>query len=140
MKIPKSLLRRAVAALRDSAQMEAGTSQGIYLIKREETQQWADAKALDAYLREPGEPEVGIEDEPVEKFGQFTSNQLILLLQIYRGTLADEYKIGTYSIDLKHLAAKKMIVHDGSDFNAERLNLGWLTTDAGHARVKEALK
>lgn len=30
---------------------------------------------------------------------QFTANQLILLLQIYRGTLADELKIGTYEGD-----------------------------------------
>lgn len=137
MKIPKSLLRRAVKALREQAHMEAGTSQAPDLIKQEHTQAWADAKALSAYLREPGEPEVGIEDEPAPTRNtiQFTSNQLILLLQIYRGTLAREFKIGTYINDLDHLAAKKMIGPDSAQFDH-----GWTTTDAGNARVAEALQ
>lgn len=63
MNIPKSLLRRAVAALREVAQFEAGTSQGSGLITKTETQAWEDATHLDALLRLP-DPPVAVEDEP----------------------------------------------------------------------------
>lgn len=51
MKVSKALLRRAVAALRDQAALSAGLSQGETLHTRKETQEWEDAKTLDACIR-----------------------------------------------------------------------------------------
>lgn len=62
MKISKALLRRAVAALRDAAHMEAGTSQAPDLVRMEDTQEWEDAKALDAWLREHGKGDIDCDD------------------------------------------------------------------------------
>ena len=41
-----------------------------------------------------------------------TCNQLILLCQIYRGTEAREFKIGTWEDDLKILKRMKLITDD----------------------------
>jgi hypothetical protein len=55
LNIPKAVLLRAVEALRVDAMMEAGQSQAPDLIKKEDTQQWQDAKDLARALREHGE-------------------------------------------------------------------------------------
>lgn len=62
MQISKALLRRAVAALRDAAHMEAGTSQAPDLIQVQDTQAWEDAKTLDAWLREHGKGAIDCDD------------------------------------------------------------------------------
>jgi hypothetical protein len=45
-----------------------------------------------------------------------TANKLMLLLSIYRGTYANEMKVGTHGADLCHLQVKGLVEQDGADF------------------------
>ncbi len=63
-------------------------------------------------------------------FNGMTTNKLMLLLQIYRGTVRDEAKMGTYAEDLKYLQRKDLIVpHKDVDND-------WVPTPIGDAMVR----
>jgi hypothetical protein len=122
--ITKAILRRAMEALRYKAQMEAGMSEEPNLFAREETQEWVDAGVIAFHLRNG----IVMED-------QLTANQLILLLQIYRGLHVNDEasRIGTHYHDIEHLVAKGLVRAGSTDQTL------WEPTQAGNMRVLDAL-
>lgn len=62
---------------------------------------------------------------------KLTSNQFSILLAIYRGTIREVQHYGTYSKDVQHLIANKLVVDDSSE--------GLEVTTAGYDRVQRAL-
>ena len=48
---------------------------------------------------------------------KLTVNQLILLLQIHRGTLDKEWHIGTMAADVQKLESLKLIQHGGGEWH-----------------------
>lgn len=44
-----------------------------------------------------------------------TANQMITLLQAYRGTLGHEFRVGTFENDIKHLVATGFLMNGRRD-------------------------
>lgn len=73
-----------------------------------------------------------------------TCNQMITLLQIYRGTIEDEMPIGTLKNDLYFLNERKLIVKAFVEHEVKgtrfRNWMSWRCTTEGREFVEEILK
>lgn len=70
---------------------------------------------------------------------QMTANQLIVLLQVYRGTLANEMQCGTFQNDLNHLVAEGFLKKVQVPASRTHPTFGYDTTTLATAWIKSYL-
>lgn len=70
---------------------------------------------------------------------QMTANQLIALLQVYRGTLANEMQCGSFQHDLNHLVAEGFLKKIHVPASRSHPTFGYDTTALASAWIKSHL-
>lgn len=134
MKIKRKLALRVIAALRVAAHSEAAMSQEPDLISKEATREWHDANAIEKALKVKDELKASAPPAP-----SLTCNRMVILLQLYRGTLASETNPGTFGADLQILERLGYAVESSKPDHAKHC-FGWTITLAGKQRCEDALK